>query len=105
VSVCANGNPEQNENASKADQAKGNATRFETNLPHSRYEGVDGEKLKLYISGVSHAKTLEEETHEDDQGDSEFTYLLNNALCCAIGPCRDDPVVSPPDTEDTTSCL
>jgi hypothetical protein len=60
---------------------------------------------KLYISGVSCAKTLGEETHEDDQGDSEFTKLCDNALCCAIVPCRDDPVVSPPDIEDAASCL
>jgi hypothetical protein len=58
---------------------------------------------KLYISGVSHTKTLGEETHEGDQGDSEFTTLFDKALCCAIGPCRDDPVVSPPDIEDTTN--
>jgi hypothetical protein len=62
-------------------------------------------QLKLYVSGVSHAKMLGEETHEDDQADSEFTSLFNNSLCCAIGPCRDDPVVGPPDIEDTTSRL
>jgi hypothetical protein len=28
VNVWADGNPERNENASKADQAEGNATRF-----------------------------------------------------------------------------
>jgi hypothetical protein len=60
---------------------------------------------KLYISGVSDAKTSGEETHEGDQGDSEFTNLFDKALCCAIGPCRDDPVVSPPDIGDTTNCL
>jgi hypothetical protein len=86
VNVWADGNPERNENASKADQAKGNATGFEANLQHSRYEGVDSEK-------------------EDDQGDSEFTNLFDNALCRAIWPGRDDPVVSPPDIEDTASCL
>jgi hypothetical protein len=59
---------------------------------------------KLYISGVSDAKTLGDETHEGDQGDSEFTKLCDNALCCAIGPCRDDPVVSPPDIEETVNC-
>jgi hypothetical protein len=63
------------------------------------------EAVKLYISGVSHAETLGEETHEDDQGDSEFTNLCDKALCSAIVPCRDDPVVSPPDVEDTTHCL
>ena len=60
---------------------------------------------KLYISGVSHAKTLGEGTHEGDQGDSEFTNLFDKALCCAIGPCCDDPVVSPPDIEHTANGL
>ena len=45
------------------------------------------------------------ETHEGDLRHSNFTNLLGKALCCAIGPCRDDPVVSPPDIEDTTNCL
>jgi hypothetical protein len=60
---------------------------------------------KLDISRVSHTKTLGEETHEGGQGDSEITNLFDKALCCAIGPCRDDPIVSPPDIEDATSCL
>jgi hypothetical protein len=67
---------------------------------------MDSEKLvRLYISRGSHAKTLGEETHEGDQSDSELTKLFDKALCCAIGPCRDDPVVSPPDIEDTTKGL
>jgi hypothetical protein len=45
------------------------------------------------------------ETHEGDQCDSNFTNLLDDALCRAIVPCRDDPVVSPPDIEDTTHGL
>ena len=45
VNACTNGDPEHNENASKADQGKGNATRFYADLQHSRYEGVDSEKL------------------------------------------------------------
>ena len=49
--------------------------------------------------------TLGEETHEGDQGDSDFTNLFDKALCCAIVSGRDDPVVSPPDIEDTTNCL
>ena len=58
------------------------------------------------MSEVSHTNTSSRgETHEDDQGDSEFTNLLDNALCCAIWPYRDDPVMSPPDIEDTTNCL
>ena len=59
----------------------------------------------MYISRVSHAKTLGGETHKCDQGDSEITNLFDNALCCAIVPSRDDPVVSPSDIEDTASCL
>ena len=45
------------------------------------------------------------ETHEGDQGDSEFTCLFNDALYRAIGPYCDDPVVSPPDIEETADCL
>jgi hypothetical protein len=60
---------------------------------------------KLYISGVSHAKTLGEETHEDGQGDSEITNLFDKALCRAIVPWRDDPFLSPPDIEHTATCL
>jgi hypothetical protein len=56
VNVWADGNPERNENASKADQAKGNATGFEANLQHSRYEGVDSEKLVSCISAGSHTQ-------------------------------------------------
>ena len=44
-------------------------------------------------------------THEGDQGDSEFTNLLNNTLCSAIVPGCDDPVLNPLDVEDTTNCL
>ena len=58
------------------------------------------------MSGFSHTKTLVgKETHEDDQRDSDFSDLLENTLCCAIGPCRDDPVVSPFDIEHATNCL
>ena len=57
------------------------------------------------MSRVSHTKTLGEETHEDDQGDSEFTNLLDSTLCCAIMPGRDDPVLNPLDIEDTANCL
>jgi hypothetical protein len=105
VNACADGNPERNENASEADQAEGNTTRFKANLQHSRYEGVDSEKLVSCLSAGSHTKTLGEETHEGDQADSEFTNLCDKALCCTIGPRRDDPVVSPPDIEDTANCL
>jgi hypothetical protein len=45
------------------------------------------------------------DTHEGDQGNPNFTNLLDDALCCAIVPYRDNPVVSPPDIEDTTHGL
>jgi hypothetical protein len=44
-------------------------------------------------------------THEGDQRDTNFTNLLDDALCCAIVACRDDPVVSPPDIKDTADGL
>ena len=46
-----------------------------------------------------------EESYKNDQGDSDFTNLFDDALRCAIGARRNDPVVSPPDIEDTTKCL
>jgi hypothetical protein len=45
VNAVADGNPERNENASKANHAKGNATRLKANSPQGRYESVDGKKL------------------------------------------------------------
>jgi hypothetical protein len=56
VNACANGNPKYSENANKADQAKGNATRFEANLKNSRHEGVDSEKLVNCTSAGSHTQ-------------------------------------------------
>ena len=76
--------------------------QLETQLPQRCGQQ---EANKLYMSGVSHIKTIGEETHEDDQGDSEFTNLLENTLCCAVWPCRDNPVVGPPDIKATTNCL
>jgi hypothetical protein len=70
VNPCADGSPEYNENASEADQAKGNATRFQANMPHSRYEGVDSEKLEAVYQRCLTRKTLGDETHKGDQGDS-----------------------------------
>ncbi len=60
----------------------------------------------MHISGSQTERhCYKGETHEGDQRDSNFTNLLDDALCCAIVPCRDDPVVSPPDIEDTTHGL
>ena len=60
----------------------------------------------MHINGSQTEKHCYEcETHEGDQRDSNFTNLLNDALCYTIVPCRDDPVLSPPDIEDTTHGL
>ena len=45
MDACADGNPERDENAGKADQAEGNATRFYTETENCRYEGVDSKDL------------------------------------------------------------
>jgi len=45
VNARADGDPKRNENASKANHAKGNATRMQANSPQGRYESVDGKKL------------------------------------------------------------
>ena len=58
MNAWADSSPEHNKYASKADQAKGNATRFDANLKHSRYEGVDSEKLVSCISAGCHAQNI-----------------------------------------------
>jgi hypothetical protein len=45
------------------------------------------------------------ETNQGNKGNSEFTNLLDDALCCAIWTSHDDSVVSPPDIEDATHGL
>ena len=60
----------------------------------------------MHVSGSQTERHCHKgKTHEGNQGDTHFTNLLDDALCCAIVPCRDDPVVSPPDIEDTTQSL
>ena len=56
MNACTDGNPERNENADQADQAKGNATGSEANLEHSRYERVDSKKLVRNKSAGSHTQ-------------------------------------------------
>jgi len=58
MSACADAHQERNENASEADQgtSKGKATHFLSNLQHSRYEGVDSEKLVGCISAGPHTQ-------------------------------------------------
>ena len=52
----ADGNPERNENASEADKANSNATRFQANWQDGHYEGVDSEKLVSCISAGVHTQ-------------------------------------------------
>lgn len=59
----------------------------------------------MRISELSDIKTIREETHQCDQGDSNFADLLDDALHCAIVPLRHDPVVGPPDIENTAHAL
>ena len=42
---------------------------------------------------------------KSDKGNPEFTNLLDDPLCRAIWPGRDNPVVSPPDVEYATPGL
>ena len=105
VNAPANSNREHNEKASKANHAKGNATRMQPNLPHGGYECVNGKKLAKCTSVQSERHYYKGKTHEGDKADSSFINSLDDALCCAIVPCLGDPVVSPPDVEDTTHGL
>jgi hypothetical protein len=54
VKAWTDGNPEYNENASKADQAKGDTTPSYVIWQHGCYEGVDSEKLVSYVLAGSH---------------------------------------------------
>jgi hypothetical protein len=45
------------------------------------------------------------ETNQDAQADTDFTKLLDYALCCAIRPGGDNPVMNPPDINDATHRL
>ena len=45
-------------------------------------------------------ETRREGTHESDKSNTEFTNLLDDALCCAIVPCHNDAVMGPSDIED-----
>jgi hypothetical protein len=58
VNVRADGNPERNENANKANHAKGNATRLQANSPQGRYESVDGKKLAKCTSAGLRPKDI-----------------------------------------------
>ena len=61
---------------------------------------------EVHISGSQTERHCNKgETYDADQRDSNFTDLLDDALYCAIVPCRDDPAVSPPGIKDTTNCL
>ena len=102
---CADANPEHNEKAGKADQEKGKTACFQAHFPQRCHEGVDSKKLGGCHQRVSNPKTIGEETHECDQGHPKFTDLLDDTLSCAIVPCRHDPIVSPPNIEDTAHGL
>ena len=43
--------------------------------------------------------------NQGENGNSKFTKLLDDALCCAIRSSRDNSVVSPPDIKDATHGL
>jgi hypothetical protein len=44
-------------------------------------------------------------THESDQRSPNCTYLLDDALCRAIGPCCNLSIVNPTDIEDAARSL
>ena len=48
---------------------------------------------------------VRESAYEGDQGDAEFTNLLNNPLGRAIRTSGNDPAVGPSNIEDTTQGL
>ena len=66
---------------------------------------MDGEYLVSCKSVYRRPTTAGEGTYEGDEGDLKFTDLLDTTLSCAIFSRRDDPVVGPPNIEDTAQGL
>ena len=73
--------------------------------PQSHYECVDGEYLVSCKSVYRRPTTSGKGTYEGDEGDPKFTDLLDNTLRCAISSRHDNPVVCPPNIEDTAQGL
>jgi hypothetical protein len=106
VKAWADANPEHNEKAGEADQAKGNTTCFQdAYFPQRRHEGVNSKELARCTSERVRPKDSGRETHEGNQGHPKLTRLPDDALSCAIVPRRHDPAVSPPNIEDPTHGL
>ena len=92
MNACADGNPECNENADQADQAKGNTTGFDADLQHSCYECVDSKKLVSYKSAGSHTQRQWERRH------TRMIRETPTSPICSTMPCavQYDPVVTIP---------
>ena len=106
VNARANANPERVKSDYEGNQAKTKAASFQTYSPQSRHECVKGENLvRRRISCASDKRNYKKGTNQGDDGSSKGRKLLDDALCCAIWPSRDDSVVSPPDIKDATNGL
>jgi hypothetical protein len=60
----------------------------------------------MSVSCCSHAQEhKEDETNQGAQANSDFTKLLDHALCCAVWSSCNNAVVNPSDIEDPTHSL
>jgi len=105
VSASANENPDRNENASEADRDKSKAGPLQPYSPQANHKCVDRKNLVRCASISLRPEFTGRRDNKNDQGNPEFTNLLDDALCRTIGSGRNDPVVSPPDIEYTTPGL
>ena len=106
VNASANANPERDKNGYEDNQAKSKAASFQPYSPQSPHECVNGKNLVRHGISCAYDKGhCKKETNQGDKGNSKFTNLLDDALCCAIWSSRDNSVVSPPDIKDATHGL
>jgi len=105
MNASSNDNPDSNKNTSEANEAKGKAVRLQSYSPQSRHKCVDSEKLVGCASISLGPEFIRRRDDKGDQGNPESANLLEDALSCAIGPSRDNPVVSPPNIEYATHGL
>ena len=105
VNANADANPERNENASDTDHETSKAECVKPYTPQSRHECVDRKDLVRYAAISLRPEFIRRWDNKSNQANSKFAYLLDDALCRAIGPGPDDPVVSPPHIEYATQGL
>jgi hypothetical protein len=104
----ADASPERNEDTSDANNAKREATRFDSYSPQGRNERMYCKKLRKCATTHSNSRRSWQwgkEAHKSDESRTNFAYLLDDTLGRAIGPRCNLPVSGPSDIENTTHSL